>query len=91
MNQSTGDKKNLEWLLVVNTRRCWTALSVAVLSAVSLVLLTRYRGGFQLPMGFTLGTLTVASGTIWFRAQQAILSTRRALGRHYEWKQLLGS
>ena len=80
-----------EWLLVVSTRRSWTALSVMVLSAAGWVLLGQHRGTVPLPFACALGALTLASGVIWVRAQQTVFSIRRSLARPAQWNQLLGS
>lgn len=80
MRTVTSERAKLEWLLVLSTRRCWTALSVMVLAAVGLLVLPRVGKGMLLPLAVALAGATTISGVVWFRAQHLVLRLHRCLG-----------
>lgn len=82
---------NLEWLLVINTRRSWTAVSVMVLALAGLVLFGRHVGRASSLLGCAATGLAVASGVVWLHAQQNIVRLHRSLARPIQWTHLLGN
>lgn len=82
-------KAELEWLLVLSTRRGWTALSVAVLALAGWLVVGR-AGSPGSPPGWGLALLSVGSGLVWLRTQQLIFRVRRLLCRPVRWSELLG-
>jgi len=62
----------LQWQLVVQGRRAWTALSTAVLAATVLALQSRTSAGAASPLGLSFALAVLACCGIWLSTQRSI-------------------
>jgi hypothetical protein len=77
--RAAGSSSQAHWELVVQERRTWTSLSVAILAAVAGPL-----HGLTSPLGIVLGIIAVIGTFYCVQAQRAIVRLQRQLGAGIE-------
>jgi hypothetical protein len=69
----------LNWEMVVLSRRSWTALSVAIMALMGWALFLKAQGRLTSPWGWSFVLVAGISGTLWIQMQHSMSQIRRKI------------